>query len=242
MPAPPLSTAHHGKAPALPQELPSDLPFDDAEFDRILNQEASQVTREAEVLRVLAAFKLNPYEVLELDWMPAAGITDADIQRNYRKKSLLIHPDKLKHPRGIEAFDLLKKASTELTDSTKRKPLDETIQDARMLVLREVGLKPDVPDDHEKLRAMRDPDLRERVRRKIKEILIDDELRRRRVQKMTMIAEGAEAKRVEDAAEARKRKLEDDKRWEDTREDRVTDWRKFQHPKKKKAKKTNVLG
>lgn len=31
-------------------------------------------------------------------------------ERQYRKKSLLIHPDKLKHPRGIEAFDLLKKA------------------------------------------------------------------------------------------------------------------------------------
>lgn len=29
--------------------------------------------------------------------------------KNYRKKSLLIHPDKLKHERGIEAFDLLKK-------------------------------------------------------------------------------------------------------------------------------------
>lgn len=31
---------------------------------------------------------------------------------------------------------------------------------------------------------------------------------------MTMIAEGAEAKRVEDAVEKRKRKVEDDKRWE----------------------------
>ncbi len=30
-------------------------------------------------------------------------------ERSYRKKSLLIHPDKLKHERGIEAFDLLKK-------------------------------------------------------------------------------------------------------------------------------------
>lgn len=32
-------------------------------------------------------------------------------ERAYRKKSLLIHPDKLKHPRGIEAFDLLKKVT-----------------------------------------------------------------------------------------------------------------------------------
>lgn len=33
-------------------------------------------------------------------------------EKTYRKKSLLIHPDKLKHDRGIEAFDLLKKVST----------------------------------------------------------------------------------------------------------------------------------
>lgn len=37
-----------------------------------------------------------------------------------------------------------------------------------------------------------------------------------RVTKMTMIAEGAEAKRVEEATEKRKRKIEDDKRWEGT--------------------------
>jgi DnaJ family protein C protein 8 len=59
---------------------------------------------------------------------------------------------------------------------------------------------------------------------------------------MTMIAEGAEAKRQEDAVSERKRKADEKERWEETREDRVTDWRKFQGGKKKKSKKTNVLG
>lgn len=95
----------------------------------------------------------------------------------------------------------------------KRKALDETIGDARMLVLRELGLVRTLPDDDPNLVKL-DPDLKERVRRKTKEILIDDELRRRRVMKMTMIAEGAEAKRVEDSIEKRKRKVENDKRWE----------------------------
>lgn len=39
----------------------------------------------------------------------------------YRKKSLMIHPDRFKHARGPEAFDLLKKAETELLDVEKRK-------------------------------------------------------------------------------------------------------------------------
>ncbi|GAA5985143.1 hypothetical protein JCM10908_002540 [Rhodotorula pacifica] len=228
----------------LEETAQDELLFDDAELDRIFNQEASLVSREAEVMRVLACFKLNPYEILDLNWMPGAGVTDQDIQRAYRKKSLLIHPDKLKHPRGIEAFDLLKKAQTELSDSEKRKPLDETLQDARMLVLREVGLPRDTPDDHDKLKppAMKDPDLKERVRRKAKEIMIDDELRKRRVQKMTMIAEGAEAKRAEDALAERKRKIEEKERWEETREDRVSDWRSFNKKKKKRTKGPEVLG
>ena len=136
-----------------------------------------------------------------------------------------------------------------------------------MLVLRELGLVRTLPDDDENLVKLR-PDLKERVRIKTKEILIDDELRRRRVMKMTMIAEGAEAKRVEDSIEKRKRKIADDKRWEgqldhppgievgapvranqadtllvaDTREDRVTDWRSFQKGGKKKKAKIEVLG
>lgn len=84
--------------------------------------------------------------------------------------------------------------------------------------------------------------LKERVRVKVKELIIEEELRRRRVNKMTMIAEGAEAKRQEDAVSERKRKADEKERWEETREDRVTDWRKFQGGKKKKSKKTNVLG
>lgn len=88
------------------------------------------------MLRIVGCFKLNPYEILDLNFMPSAGIESSDIrtssdlsfaaptaradpnlpsnahnpaERSYRKKSLLIHPDKLKHERGIEAFDLLKK-------------------------------------------------------------------------------------------------------------------------------------
>ncbi|KAM0747099.1 hypothetical protein T439DRAFT_329346 [Meredithblackwellia eburnea MCA 4105] len=217
------------------------------DIDKLLASEASLLQREQEVMRVVSAFKLNPYEILELNFMPSVTITDTEIHKTYRKKSLLIHPDKLKHERGIEAFDLLKKAETDLLDPVKRKVLDELIGDARMLVLREQLTPPlpaSTPDDDDRLKKLRDPDLKERVRRRAKELLIEEELRRRRVQKMTMIAEGAEAARAEEALEKRKRKIEDDKKWEDTREDRVSDWRNFQKGTggKKKKQKVQVLG
>lgn len=74
----------------------------------MLNQDELMVTRDAEVERVLRCFHLNPYEILDLDFTPGA-VNDDIIRKTYRKRSLLIHPDKLKHPRAVEAFDLLKK-------------------------------------------------------------------------------------------------------------------------------------
>merc|ERR1711939_260809 len=123
--------------------------------------------------------------------------------------------------------------------ASRRSTCSKRPRDARMLVLCSIGLAPSVPDDHEKILAMPPPGLKERTKQKLKEILIEEELRKRRVRKMTMIAE---AKRQEDEVERRKRKVEDDKKWEDSREERVNDWRSFQKGPKKKKAKTNVLG
>jgi DnaJ family protein C protein 8 len=81
--------------------------------------------------------------------------------------------------------------------------------------------------------------------------------------KMSMIAEGAEAKRKEDEIAAKKRKADAEKNWEgnsfvpcdqldvradcfylspETREERVGDWRAFQKGGKKKAKIPKLLG
>ena len=121
-----------------------------------------------------------------------------EITKIYRKKSLLIHPDKVKHgeftenravvlpsltysitARAIEAFDMLKKASTLLLDEEKRKKLDETVMEARVLVLRELSLPADTPGDDERIRGLRPP-FEEMVRKKTKEVMVDDELRRRK--------------------------------------------------------------
>ncbi len=50
----------------------------------------------------------SPYEVLDIP----AFATESEVKKTYRKKSLLIHPDKFKHEQGPEAFDLLKKVSS----------------------------------------------------------------------------------------------------------------------------------
>ena len=86
-----MSDQPKAKQPPLDETAADELLFDDAELDRIFNQEASLVSREAEVMRVLQCFKLNPYEILGLDWMPGAGVTDQDI-RQFRSIPLLLVP------------------------------------------------------------------------------------------------------------------------------------------------------
>lgn len=34
-----------------------------------------------QVLRVIKAFKMNPYEILELNWMPSAKVTEPEIRK-----------------------------------------------------------------------------------------------------------------------------------------------------------------
>jgi len=51
--------------------------------------------------RILWSFKLNPYEKLNLPFTA----TPEEVRRQYRKISLMVHPDKCSHPQASVAFD-----------------------------------------------------------------------------------------------------------------------------------------
>lgn len=69
----------------------AEIPDDPAEMEKKLSRERIHFFQELELDRVLNAFKLNPYDILECP-MEA---DDKTITKIYRKKSLLIHPDKV---------------------------------------------------------------------------------------------------------------------------------------------------
>merc|ERR1711937_302611 len=72
-----------------------------------------------EVTRVLKAFKLNPYEKLNLRF----DCTLDDVKKRFRKLSLLIHPDKSNHPRANQAFKCIQDALSEILDEQSRNEL-----------------------------------------------------------------------------------------------------------------------
>ncbi|KAL8954093.1 MAG: hypothetical protein Q9222_000072 [Ikaeria aurantiellina] len=121
------------------QEKPKEEDIDELAALDALEKEASEFNKDAEIDRILKAFRLDAYAVLNLQ----PGIPDTQIKLQYRKLSLLIHPDKTSNPSAPTAFDRLKKAQTELMDPKTRTHLDECIADARMLLIRERKLTVD---------------------------------------------------------------------------------------------------
>ncbi|THH07364.1 hypothetical protein EW145_g3432 [Phellinidium pouzarii] len=228
--SPPTPTPGPGPVPAMTDA--------DRELEKLLNREASALNREMECERILKAFKLNPYELLDID----ENATPEAIKKRYRQLSLFIHPDKTSHARAPEAFDLLKKAESELSDEKKRAEIDAVVIQARMLLLKSLSLPINIDDDDARLRALVPP-LRVQLRARSKELFIDEEVRRRKAIKMNLANEGLEAKRKEEEMVAKKRKADDEKVWEETREQRVGSWRTFAGNKKKKQKiKPAILG
>ncbi|PVF98069.1 DnaJ-domain-containing protein [Serendipita vermifera] len=215
-------------------------PAENDEIDRLLNREATALSRDAEVDRILAAFKLNPYDILDVE--PSASAED--VKKRYKQISLLIHPDKATHPKAQDAFDLLKKAESELSDKEKRENLDATVNQARVELLKSLNLPATTSNDHVKLKEL-SPPWKSQLKDKVKAMLIDEELRRRRAVKLAMANEGREAQQKEEEVASRKRKAEEEKAWEENREERVGSWRSFASGgsnKKRKKNKIEILG
>ncbi|KAK4441344.1 DnaJsubfamily C member 8 [Sesamum alatum] len=216
-----------------------------ADDDQLLKQffaEVSEVERDNEVSRILSCFKLNAFEYLNL---PFDSSVD-DVKRQYRKLSLLVHPDKCKHPQAKEAFGALAKAQQLLLDPQERDYLLNQVNAAKeeLRAKRKKQLKKDTAT---KLKSLvdegkyeqeyeRSGEFQQQLKLKVRELLTDQEWRRRKMQMRISEEEGRLKKDEEETKEMWKRKREHEEQWEGTREQRVSSWRDFMKGGKKVKK------
>ncbi|KAI8923761.1 hypothetical protein BC831DRAFT_469513 [Entophlyctis helioformis] len=219
----------------------------------------------------IGAAQLNPIDVLDLPLSVyiTCAIEDRLVKTQYRKRSLLVHPDKCSHARAQEAFDLLKKAENTIMDPAKRKRLLGFLIDARAAVFMAKGVRPpkiqtpagpklalDAPESAASAAAAaagmpvtaeaidaaaleaQFPGLGKEIQTETRKLLFDLVNRDRIRLKNDMERKLAQAER--DTAE-RKRKMEHQKTWEESREERVGNWRKFQQGVGKKKRKKDEL-
>ncbi|KAJ1673800.1 hypothetical protein EV182_004534 [Spiromyces aspiralis] len=218
---------------------------DEAALERMLKQQEAQLPRDQEIERILSTFRLDPFEILQVPVV----CTPAEIKLAYRKKSLLIHPDKAQHPRAQEAFEALKKAEAILTDDKQKEYFTKLMWDAEKDLKAKwrseikKGRRPEsdlADEDSEKFR--------QEVKQHYQEFVVEVELRKRQQRQRAMEMEGEEERKRQEAAEELKRKREREKEWEDSREERVSNWREFMKSgglgkkKKKTTTKKKVTG
>jgi len=176
-------------------------------------------------------FNLNPFEVLLI----TPDSTEAEIKKNFRKLSILIHPDKVDEAdksKAEDCFAAVNKAYKMLEDpeekktcesvaSESRKRAEKTVKEKRKEAKKKLGIdNPKIEED--------DPTVFEKlVKQNMCKIFAEivkkkDEIEQR---------EAAQRKREreEETAETTAR-AEDDKfkeKWTDGREDRIANWRNF---------------
>ncbi|ODV94318.1 hypothetical protein PACTADRAFT_86509 [Pachysolen tannophilus NRRL Y-2460] len=200
------------------------------DIEKILSEEQNELIKDKEINRILSCFRLDSYSVLDLQ----PGCSESDIKKVYRKKSLLIHPDKTKNARAPDAFDLLKKAQNDLSNEETRMKLDNKFTEARRVLIKEKNWS--VDDDRLKSQSF----LKE-WREKVKDLIIDEQLIKKLQLKQQMEEEGREKQRLEEITQERKVKQDLKKKWEDTRDERVHNWRNYTKGiEKKKSKKKNA--
>lgn len=114
----------------------------------------------------------------------------------------------------------MKKAESELMDDTTRERIDSAIATARRMLIDERKWTVDHPD-------LQTDTFMYDLRAKTRDVLIEDELIRRRKRALQMAEEGRIRQEEEARDNQRKRKKEEEKLWETTRDERIGDWRKF---------------
>jgi len=196
------------------------------------------------LIRRVVSFK-NPFDAMEL----ARTESLENIQKKYKKLALILHPDKCNHPRAEEAFDALKKALKQLENEDKRKQFADLMERAENAVLddwKKQGKKrqskpgnitaadPDSPEFEWTEDIGGDsPEFVMDVRKMTQRMIIELELEGKRAEDYRLANEKYEKEMKLKAAEELKLRDEEDRVWEDNRENRVESWRSFTSSGKK---------
>lgn len=214
------------------------------DLDRILRTEELTLAKDKEIERVLRCCKNDYFSILEVNPMVDAESLQKRIKKIYRKKSLLIHPDKVDHEKAPEAFDLLKKAEVVLS----QEPQDDTIEtdpEVKNYIREKQNLISIYDAAQQNLKITPtdsyNDDANFKIRHEVERILLEQanhENVEKKYQQRQELQRQAEIKKL---AMERELKKKLDSQWEDDRDKRVSNWRSYANKVQKKKKKTKKV-
>ena len=216
------------------------------DLEQILSSEELQLKQDREIGRILNCYEWDYFSILELNPLDRENLGTL-IRRTYRRKSLLIHPDKTSNPDTAKAFDTLKRAELALSvqgtsadpdfdkleNNTKARILDKE----RIFAIYDDLAKPFLSENKiTKDTTPLDPNYQLFVRQVTNVLLLvikDEEIERNFQQRQ-------EAIKLAEIQLERKKKAEERakaSKWEDDRDDRVHNWRVYKKKAENKSKK-----
>lgn len=176
-----------------------------------------------------------------------------DLSKQFRKVSLLIHPDKCSHKRAKEAFEVANAAYKMIQNEEEMNFTRAAVEQAKEIVLAERAKE--VQRDHalstlhrlregEEEKWKHSDEFHYRWKIQAQKVLTNMEWKKRRFGKRIREEEERVRKDEEEEKEKARDAQKQQKTWEERREERVGGWRQFMKTKeaKKKKKKAEVLG
>eukprot|EP00053_Salpingoeca_punica_P009099 m.81457 g.81457 ORF g.81457 m.81457 type:complete len:247 (-) comp14877_c1_seq3:2508-3248(-) len=218
-----------------------------------VEQQDSQWTSAKQIERLTKPgskyLNLNPYEVLQLE----PGTDEEVIKKQYRKLSILVHPDKNRNDqeRAKKAFDAVTEANKMLQDEDRMHLVRLRYEEAHGVTERLLK------DMKKQLKADKKPDMTEEeekefFRKQLRKVFADCEVRKEELERKTAEAKKREAEAQDTSSQAKKVKESAQKEWEEGREVRVNSWRDFttkpgaaaadEEAKKKKKSSSSGVG
>ncbi|ABN68534.2 predicted protein [Scheffersomyces stipitis CBS 6054] len=198
-----------------------------SDIDRLLSVEESSLVKDQEIERVLSCSEWDYFAILDVD--PSKHEPEAIpnvVKKIYRKKSLLIHPDRTNNSKAPEAFDKLKKAELVLGTSLDGESDNNLVAEKRRLM--------DIYIDVQK--KSQQQELTE-VRLEVASIL-KEEVNNENIDKLyKQRQEASKQAELQRAQESRKMRKKLEEKWEDDRDARVSNWRKYTRKVEKSKKK-----
>ncbi|GBL48358.1 DnaJ subfamily C member 8 [Candidozyma auris] len=211
-------------------------------LEDVLRAQESEAAREAEVQRILNCAAGDYFAILEINPLFDRSSLQSRVTKWYRKKSLLIHPDKTKHEDAPKAFDLLKKAESVLSadnsDDSEEGKKKASERNALQEIYETIANNLDV-DVVEDFNSRQNIVIREKVAQ-----TLEHQAKAMEVERLYQQREDVHrSEEVKNAAKDRELRKKWEARWEEDRDSRVESWRKYKvgKPKKKKAAKTKKV-
>lgn len=201
-----------------------------SDVDNLLNAEQLALAKDQEIERILGCCQWDYFDLLEID--PNEQDIPLKVKKTFRRKTLLVHPDKVSNKKAPVAFDRIKRAERVLsvnpeTTSESDKPL--LVERERLLAI------------YKDASTRADQKNKKQIVKLVEEIL-NDEIKLEQIEKD--FERRQEANKIEELNKIRKerelkKKLES--KWEDDRDVRVLNWRKYTSKVEKKNTKSKKV-